>query len=349
MSKTTNFLSKTLKRLGTLLLIFVLALAAIPYFFKDKILDTAKELAHERIHATLAFDNDKASLSLLSTFPNFSCNIKDLAITGKDEFEGKKLAIAKDFYFDINALNAIFGTYIINNLALVNVDIEAQVLPNGKANYDILKPRISKKRDITILHWAVENTNIVYQNEERSLKMDFKQLNHHGSGKRSMPMIDIATQTTVEEVGFALAGFDYSKKTSISLELNANIDTEKKTCKITNNEFKLSKLGLVLDGELSQLSEDVTEMDLKFTVSTAPLASFLPLVSSIAATYFNDAPRKGIFKLDGYVKGLYQPNGSKPDYGLSLAMQNERFKDFRIPLTLGQINKELVAKIWEIL
>jgi len=348
MSKTTNYLSKTLKRLGTLLLIFVLALAGIPYFFKDKILDTAKELAHERINATLVFDNDKASLSLLWTFPNFSCNIKDLTITGKEEFEGKKLMEAKDFHFNINALNAIFKKYIINEISLTNVDVLAHVLPNGKANYDIIKPR-KKKRDIAIKHWAIENTNIAYHNEQRFMQLDFKKLNHQGRGDFSEQLVDLSSQTTIEEIGFAIAGFDYSKKTNVLIDFNANIDTERKTCKILNNEFKISKLGLVLDGELSQLSEHVTEMDLKFTISTAPLVSFLPLVSSIAAAYFNDAPRKGVFKLEGYVKGLYQTDGARPDYGLSLAMQNERFKDFRIPLTLGQINRELMAKIWEIL
>lgn len=347
MSNSKNYLSKTLKWLGTFLIIFVLLLAGIPYIFKDDILNTAKDAAHERINATLAFDNDKASLSLLWTFPNFSCKVSDLTLTGKEEFEGKKLMEAKDFEFNINALNAFFGTYIINDISLTNVEAYAQILPNGKANYDILKPRISKKRDISILHWALENVNVAYNNEQRSMQMDFKNLNHHGSGSRSMPMIDVSTQTTIEEIGLSIAGLSYSKKTNISLDFNANIDTDKKVCKILNNEFKISQLGLILNGELSQPSEEATEMDLKFSVSTAPLANLLPLVSIIAATYYNDAPRKGLFKLDGYVKGLYHPNGSIPDYGLSLGMQSERFKDFRIPLPLGEINREVFSKIWD--
>lgn len=339
-----------MKRLFKWLLIlsvFVLiALAIVPYLFKDQILNKIKEAANERIHAHLDFDNAKSSLGLLWTFPNLTCTIGNLSVKGKEEFEDKVLANSQTVYCSINIFNALFGKYIIDEMNFNKVDINATVLPNGKANFDILKPR-QKKRDIIIKTWLVEEANLQYTNEQRYTKIDLKNVKHWGERNLLTTTIDLTSQTTAEEIGFSLANMGNLKKSNLSMGLKLSIDTTKKVLKIIDNELKTKNLTWRMNGDIAQGKD--TQVDLKYNITTSALATFLPLVSTIAAKYFEESPRKSIFKLDGYVKGGYNPQKALiPDYGMSLVLQNERFKDFKIPLTLGQLNRELMLKFWEL-
>lgn len=354
MSKLGKGIKRVLKWFGIFLVVFIGALIAIPYFFKDDILNAAKDFANKQINATLAFDNDKVGLSLLWTFPNFSFSIGDLTVTGHDEFKGKKLVDIGEFYFTINLMDAWAGNYIINGISLSDADFYVKVLRNGKANYDIMKPsdsptdtttqQSSSNMKLDINYWAIENTNILYDDEPSEIYMDLKNLNHTGSGDFSMTVFDLYTQTTMDELSFSMGNIRYLKKAKIAIDFNANIDLDKKVYKIMNNSFQVNALTFNIDGQVATPNDSDKVMDLKFNVGNTAFASVLSLIPSAYTKDFKDVQTKGTFKLGGYAKGTYNDKGSMPAFGIDLAVKDGQFKYPSLPMSVEDINTNISVK-----
>ena len=318
MAKAGKAVKKILKYGGVLLIVIIGLLIAIPYFFKDTILDEAKAFANEQINADLDFDNDQVSLSLLWTFPDFSFSIGDLTVTGKDEFEGKKLAEIGQFYFTLNMMDAYNGIYKINGITLSDANLYVKVLKNGKANYDIMKPSDAPVEEPTteepvgdsdmelkIKYWEIENTNLIYDDRTAEMYVEAKNFNHSGSGDFSTTIFDLETETSIEALTVAMGKVSYLKKANIAIDFNANVDLNKKVYKIQDNSFRLNALVLKLDGEVAQPTEDDLKMDLKFN---APNTAFSEVLSMIPAAYtkdFSSVQTKGDFKFNGHAKGIY--------------------------------------------
>lgn len=352
MAKAGKIVKTVLKVIGVILILIIGALIAIPYFFKDEILDRAKEFANEQINADLDFDNDQVSLSLLWTFPNFSFNIGDLSVTGKEEFEGKKLAQIGNFYFTLNLMDVYNGEYRINGVTLSDADLYIKVLRNGKANYDIFETEPSKEEkggssdlELAIDYWSVENTNFVYDDRTAEIYVEVKNLNHNGSGDFSTTVFDLETETDIEALTIAMGQVSYLKKAAVNVDFNANIDLGKKVYKIQDNTFRLNDLVLKLDGEVAQPSEDDLKMDLKFN---APNTAFSEVLSMIPAAYtkdFSSVKTKGDFKFNGYAKGILNTKKeSYPAFGIDLSVKDAEFQYPDLPLPVEDINTKISVK-----
>ena len=80
---------KILKGLGIFLLLTVIALAAAPFLFKDKIKALVLKTINENVDATVAFTD--VDLSLFKNFPQANITINQLSIINKAPFEGDTL------------------------------------------------------------------------------------------------------------------------------------------------------------------------------------------------------------------------------------------------------------------
>lgn len=360
MAKAGKTVKKVLLVIGAILILIIGLLIAIPYFYKDKILDQAKAFANEQINAELDFDNDQVSLSLLWTFPDFSFSIGDLSITGKEEFEGKKLAEIGRFYFTLNLMDAFNGIYKINGVSLSDANLYVKVLKNGKANYDIMKPSDAPVEDpskieepttdssemkLEIKYWEVENTNLIYDDRTAEMYVEIKNLNHSGSGDFSATVFDLATETTMDALTFAMGNVSYLRKAKVAIDFNANIDFDKNVYKIKDNSFRLNALVLKLDGEVAQPTADDFKLDLKFN---APNTAFAEVLSMIPAAYtkdFGSVKTKGDFKLNGNVKGIYNAKKeSLPAFALNLEVKDGEFQYPDLPLPVKDINTKIAVK-----
>ncbi len=356
MAKIGKGVKRILKWVGGLLLVFIGLLIAIPYFFKDDILNAGKDFANEQINATLAFDNDKVGLSLLWTFPNFSFSIGDLSVTGHDEFEGKKLADIGEFYFTINVMDAIAGNYNINGITLSDANLWVKVLRNGKANYDIMKPSDAPDEPeaeettssgdnvkLKIRYWAIKNTNIIYDDEPAKTYVELKNLNHSGSGDFALDNLDLYTETTIDEFTVSMDRVRYLKRAKVGIDFNADIDMVNKVYKIMDNSFRFNALELKLDGEVSTPGDDV-KMDLKFGTPNTSFASVLSMIPSAFTKDFNDVQTKGTFKLSGFAKGTYNDKGAMPAFAIDLGVKDGEFKYPDLPLPVEDINTQIAVK-----
>lgn len=82
-------LKKILKISGIVLVVFIAALFAIPYFFQDQIKAKIAQAINENVDAKVSFAD--ADLSLFKNFPNATVGIEKLVIINKAPFEGDTL------------------------------------------------------------------------------------------------------------------------------------------------------------------------------------------------------------------------------------------------------------------
>ena len=85
-------LKKVLKGLGIFLLVTIIALAAAPFLFKDKIKEMIAKTLNENVNANIAFED--VDLSLFKSFPQAHVTIDKLSIINKAPFAGDTLLYA---------------------------------------------------------------------------------------------------------------------------------------------------------------------------------------------------------------------------------------------------------------
>ncbi|HEX2919553.1 MAG TPA: hypothetical protein VHO50_00155, partial [Bacteroidales bacterium] len=94
MKKTAGLIGKVL--LGLILLVLIL-LFTVPVIFKGKIRTTVEQVINESVNANVKFED--YNLSFFRNFPNLSFAMKNLSVTGIDEFSNDTLAGFGNFSF----------------------------------------------------------------------------------------------------------------------------------------------------------------------------------------------------------------------------------------------------------
>ena len=90
--------------LGVFILLFIGALVAIPFLFRDEIVEAVKKVANENLNAKLDFA--EVDISLLRSFPSVSIGLNDYSVTGVDDFEGVKLVAGEAFNITVDFWSA---------------------------------------------------------------------------------------------------------------------------------------------------------------------------------------------------------------------------------------------------
>ena len=163
-------MKKFLLGFGIFLLLFLGALVALPYFFKDTIVAAVKTAANENLTATLDFKD--VDISVFRHFPKLSVGLEGLDITGQGDFDGVKLVKCEQLDVAVDLWQAVFGgNVIIKGLYFEKPDIDVYVLKDGRANYDIAKPTpedasaattSSEGNPIKLEHYAIHDGKVVY-------------------------------------------------------------------------------------------------------------------------------------------------------------------------------------------
>src|SRR5665647_3554780 len=137
---------KVKKGLVVCLSVFAVVFAALlilPFAFKGKIVKLAQEQINAKLDAKVDFDN--LSLSFIRSFPNASVRFENLRIVGVGEFQKDTLLSTENIDLELN-LSSLFSDkgYEIRKFEVDNSHLFAHVLPNGKANWNIMKPDSTK-------------------------------------------------------------------------------------------------------------------------------------------------------------------------------------------------------------
>ena len=334
-----------LKATGILVILLVGTAFAIPYFFKDKIVEKVKTEINKNINAKVDFSN--VDISFMRHFPRISVRLEDLDVTGIGKFEGVKLLhtegldLALDFWNVWNGGNP----YEVNSIYAEQPLLNVVVLADSSANYDITKPTDKKTEPsnfkLTLDKYVINNGTLIYDDHTMEFFMSLKGLNHTGSGDMTFDVYDLNTETTVDSTTMSYGAMTYLSNAKADIKTLLNVDMKNMKFTLKDTKAKVNSMDLNLDG-WTQLKDDDILMDFKFN---APSNNFKDFLSIIPATYtknYSDVKASGTFKFDGFVKGTY--NGLKeqyPAFAVNTNIQNGSFQYPSLPMGCTEINTQI--------
>ncbi|MNX28866.1 putative assembly protein [compost metagenome] len=336
-------LKNALKITGIILLLFVTALFAIPYFFKDQIKAKIADAINESVDAKVSFAD--ADLSLFKDFPNANVSIENLAIINKAPFEGDTLISLGELNLQMSIKELFKGkeeALNIEGISSENGLINIIFNKDGIGNFDIaLKDKSnteekekSKPLSLKIQNYKIENFTFRYFDEGSKIKMVIDSLNHEGTGDFTASKLDLKTQSTAK-VSLDMDKVNYMKNVSLTLDAILGIDLEKSKYTFKENKALINQLPLEFDGFI-QMVEAGQNYDLKFKTPTSSFTNFLGLIPAAYASSLDGVKTTGDFTVAGFAKGMLTDT-TVPKFNIAIASNNGSFQYPNLPKSVQNI------------
>lgn len=336
-------LKKILKAVGIFLLVIIIALAAAPFLFKDKIKQLVLKSINENVDAKVAFNN--VDLSLFKSFPRANVTIDKLSIINKAPFEGDTLVYAGEVNLKMS-IKELFKSegepMNIESFSSKNGVINILFDKNGVGNFDIaIKDKKDKKEDskskpfaMNVQNYEIENLRFTYFDERSKVKMVIDSLNHQGKGNFAASKLDLTTKTTAK-VSLDMDKTNYMKNIKLDLDAVLGIDLENSKYTFKDNKALINQLPLEFNGFI-QIVDAGQEYDLTFKTPTSSFKNFLGVIPEAYAGNLSTVKTTGDFKVSGFAKGLYSDK-TVPKFNLAIASNNASFKYPDLPKSVENI------------
>ncbi|AXB56558.1 AsmA-like C-terminal region-containing protein [Flavobacterium fluviale] len=336
-------LKKVLKISVIVIVVFVVALFAIPYFFKDQIKAKIAEAINESVDAKVSFKD--ADLSLFKNFPNATVGIEKLVIINKAPFEGDTLVSLGELNLKMSIKELFKGKeepLNIQGISSTNGLVNIIFNKDGVGNFDIAlkdkkedkKSEESKPLSLKIQNYKIENFTFRYIDQGSKIKMVIDSLNHEGTGDFTNSKLDLDTKTTAK-VSLDMDKMNYMKNVKLTLDAVLGIDLEKSKYAFKENKALINQLPLEFDGFI-QMAENKQIYDLKFKTPTSSFTNFLGLIPSAYASSLDGVKTTGDFTVDGFAKGELTET-TVPKFNIKIASNNASFQYPNLPKSVQNI------------
>lgn len=335
-------LKKVLKGLGIFLLVTIIALAAAPYLFKDKIKEMIAKTLNENVNANIAFED--VDLSLFKCFPQAHVTIDKLSIINKAPFAGDTLLYAGETNVTMSVKELFKGdgeTMSLESFSAVNGIVNIIFNKEGVGNFDIAikeaeekKPSDSKPFSLDIQKYGVENLKFSYIDEGSNMKMVLDSIYHEGKGNFAAQKLDLETKTSAK-LSFEMEKMSYMNNVGITLDAILGIDLEKSKYEFKDNKALINQLPLEFNGFI-QMVEAGQTYDLTFKTPTSDFKNFLGLVPATYSGDINKVKTSGQFSVDGKVKGNLTET-TIPTFDVKIASNNASFQYPDLPKSVKNI------------
>jgi len=342
-------MKKLLKITGLSLLSLLLLLLILPFVFQGKIIEFVKKEANKQLNATLDFD--KLSLSFIRNFPKATISLHDLSIIGQNEFEGDTLVFANKISVTVN-LASIFGSsgYEISKILLDQPMVNAIVLQDGKANWDIMKASdeaetpapedtTSSSIKLSLKNFTINKANIFYRDEAANMSAAINSLQLSLSGDMTAEQTAIKSDVAIKALDFSMSGIPYLSKAKIELLLNINADLKNGKYTFDKNSIRLNAIEAGIDGWVAVLDEGY-EMDLQLNSSKIDFKQLLSLIPAIYAKDFAGLQASGNVQLGALAKGK-MVNEQLPMFDVKLLVDKGRFQYPGLPKSVDNVGIDI--------
>ncbi|HSV87446.1 MAG TPA: AsmA-like C-terminal region-containing protein [Bacteroidales bacterium] len=320
-------------------------LLLIPILFKGRIMEMVKTQINQHIEARVEFG--ALRLSLIRNFPNVSVSLSDIRVIGLGPFEADTLASVGRVAVTVDLLS-LFGEggYEIQNIRVNNPDILLKTLPDGTANWDIMKdvpePEPIPEQPPTepfALHlkqFAITQGSLIFDDRQNEMFVAIRNLNSSLRGDLSQDQTTIATRnTTIDSLTVRIGALPVLTRVSIDLTAQVEANMANMIFTLRENQLTLNELPLRFDGTVAMQGEDIN-LDLTFAALRSEFRDFLSLVPAVFMKDFVSLQTEGFLSLDGFAKGIYNEN-QIPAFGLNLNVENGMFRYPQLPASVNNV------------
>ena len=295
-------IKRILKWTAICFILFIAILITIPILYKDKLRELVIQEANKSLTAKLELDD--FDLTLLSTFPSLTIQLKGTQITGTGKFKGVKLASIETFSAEVDLWSVIQGSKVsIEAIHLNKPAFDVRILKDGTANYDIVKPDSLKKPEqveaaspfeLDLKNYTITDGTILYTDHESDMNAEIVGLNHSGKGNLNDIKFNFETNTQINELSFEMDGVSYLSRVNTQADVNMLIEMTEEVLKVKleDNTFKLNALAFSLAGYYNMFNT-YDDMNLTFDAKQASFKDFLSLVPLFYHTGYESMITKG--------------------------------------------------------
>lgn len=323
----------------------------VKFVFKDEIVSKVKEIANENINANVNFGD--FSLSLITSFPDFSLEINDISVINKSPFEGDTLAYIGVIGVELDLMSVIGGKYVISNFNVDNVVANAKIMEDGIANWDIAIPdssavieeiaeegntESSDKLITGLESFSITNVNLSYVDLQSEMVAIIKNFNQSGSLLLNGDSTDINIETVIEALTFVMEGDKLANKIKFQSNVKIAADLEKMIFDFKENQFRLNDLKLGLDGRLA-MPDDML-FDLTLSAKDNKFKDLLSLIPAVYKTDVEGIDVKGDFSFSTVLKGKMDDE-TLPGFDVNFSINNGFIQYPDLPESVKDIQMEL--------
>ncbi|SFU50770.1 Uncharacterized protein involved in outer membrane biogenesis [Pustulibacterium marinum] len=338
-------MKKFLKVAGIILLVFIIAIIAIPFVFKGKIEQLIKDNINKNLNAKLEFA--ETDISLIRNFPNASIQITNLTLTNYAPFQGDTLVSAKDvnLKMSLSELMSISDGIKIDYFSIDGAKVNVRVNKDGLANYDIAKETTtatattesseSSTIELSVQGYEITNSYVDYNDESLGMEFIIDSLNHSGSGDLSAVTSELDTKTTAL-VSFVMDSTAYLSKNPVQLDAVLGVDLEKSKYTFLDNKLLINQLPLVFDGYV-QVNENNQELDITFETPSSDFKNFLAVIPEAYAKDLENVQTQGEAYIKGKAGGVIDDDHI-PTFDIEIASNNAMFKYPDLPKAVKNID-----------
>ncbi|HWY38820.1 MAG TPA: AsmA-like C-terminal region-containing protein [Bacteroidia bacterium] len=338
-------MKKVLKWTGISFLILLILLISLPFLFKGKLIQLAKDEANNNLNAKIDFG--EFDLSIFSSFPDFRFSINNISVVGVGDFENDTLAALKKLQLDVNLMSVITGDQVkVEEIILTEPRISAIVMHNGKANWDITKPSAnSAKKDtsgtktkfkLSLKKFEITHAKISYNDIQGNMNAGLDDLDFTLKGDFTQDNFLMAIRTEIQKFNFSYGGVAYAKNMHVKLKIDLDADMPGMKFTFKENEIDLNELALGIDGFVAMPNTNIN-MDMKFLCKQTEFKNILSLIPAVYSKDFASVQTQGKLALNGYAKGIYNAV-SLPAFGAHLEISQAMFKYPSLPKSVNNIN-----------
>ena len=326
---------------GITLLLLIIAMIAIPFFFKDTIKEKVIEMANKNLKANIALQD--VDISLFKNFPKAQVTLNDFVLVNKEPFVGDTLFAAKHIDVTLSIKDLLAGNYNLLGANVKDASVYIHLNKEGVGNFDIAIPSDKPEEEsapikLDIQQYNVENLKFTFKMDDVNLFMEVADIYHSGKGNFAEEVLDLDTQTKAN-VTFAMDKSTFMKQVPITLQAILGIDLKNQKYTFKQNKATVNRLDLVFDGFI-QLLEEGQRYDLTFSTPTNSFQNFLALIPEEYSKSIENVKTTGNLTLKGFAKG--DMVGDKiPTFGLEMYADNASFKYPNLPKTVRDITIDL--------
>lgn len=337
-------MKKFLKWTAIILTVLIVALAAAPFLFKDKIQQMVLRAINDNVDAVVDFE--EVDLSFFRSFPMANVSVKKLSIINKAPFEGDTLVYSGRIDLKMSLkelLKSADETMNVESFLIKDSQINVIFNKDGLGNFDIALKDDDEKDDdespdsnfaMSLKKYEIENLKITYLDQASNTKMVLDKINHKGTGDFTNSVVDLDTYTTTI-ASLDMDGTNFLSNVNLTLDAVLNLDLENSKYTFKENMLRINKLPLEFDGFL-QMKDEGQEYDLTFSTPTTSFSNFLGLIPSAYSGSLDNIKTTGDFSVKGFVKGMLSET-TIPKFDIAMASDNASFKYPDLPKTVQNI------------
>lgn len=340
-------MKKGLKITGIVLGVILILMLILPFAFQGKIAGIVKTEGNKMLNAQ--FDFKKLNISLFRHFPQASVTLEDFWLKGTGEFANDTLVQAGEVTAAVNLLS-LFGNsgYDISKIVIEDTRLHAIVLPDGRANWDIMKPdttstaattaaeETSSPFKVSLQHFAIKNMDLRYDDRRGKMYADIRNFNALCAGDLGSDHTTLQLEAETDALTYKMNGISFLSEAKISTKMDVDADFVQNKYTLKENTFRLNAIEASIDGSVA-LKGSAIDMDMKLNTNDIGFKEILSLIPVIYATEFASLKTDGTATLTASAKGTLQGD-TVPAFNIDMQVKNAMFRYPALPAGVDQIN-----------